>query len=114
MKAYESSERYLGKVRECCNYAVRSAKSFVDKGDPTHRQAGGNGEVMLRETLKNDLTTFTDEVIENPFKVDQKAYVMSNMITFILMALAAALAIAAYFVKPMLIIGSFISRSLHF
>lgn len=108
MKAYESSERYLGKVRECCNYAVRSAKSFVDKGDPTHRQSGGNGEVMLRETLKNDLTTFTDEVIENPFKVDQKAYVMSNMITFILMALAAALAIAAYFIKPMLIIGAFI------
>lgn len=29
MKAYETSERYEGKLRECCNYAARTAKNFA-------------------------------------------------------------------------------------
>ena len=97
MKAYETSERYVGKVRECCNYAVRSAKNFVDNGDNGRRQPGGNGSAQLRSILQNDLTNFCDEVVEEPFSVDQKAYIVSNLITFIFMLLAAALGIVAYY-----------------
>lgn len=97
MKAYETSERYVGKVRECCNYAVRSAKNFVDHGDNGHRQPGGNGAQQLRSVLQSDLTVFCDEVVEEPFSVDQKAYIVSNVITFIFMLISAALGILAYY-----------------
>ncbi len=97
MKASESSERYVGKVRECCNYAVRSAKTFADSSDNAHRQPGGDGETVLRETLQQDLTAFCDEIDESTFQVKQKAYVVGNMWTFVFMILTAALGILTNF-----------------
>lgn len=98
MKASESSPRYTGKVRECCNYAVRSAKNFLQNADAGHRQPGGNGESQLRDMLKENLNTFCDgNVAEESFRTNQKAYVVSNFLTFILMLIAAALTILAQF-----------------
>lgn len=97
MKASETSERYVGKVRECCNYSVRSAKKFLDTADIDQRQAGGTGVEELKSVLKEDLSTFTDEIIENPFSTDQKAYAASNLINFVFMLIAVALAVGAYF-----------------
>ena len=104
MKASESSDRYIGKVRECCNYAVRSAKSFADSSNNEHRQTGGDGEAELRSSLQADLTSFCDEVDENPFGANQKAYVVSNTLTFVFMLLSIALAI----VIPILSLNSMI------
>lgn len=97
MKASETSERYVGKVRECCNYSARSAKKFLDEADASHRQSGGKGVEQLKDVLQNDLSVFTDEIIENPFSTDQQAYVVSNLINFIFMIASAALAILAFF-----------------
>ena len=99
MKAYETSERYVGKVRECCNYAVRSSKSFVDNGEPNKRQPGGRGEEMLRTQLTEDLKGFCDEVDEVNFYAKQKAYILSNLLTFIFMTAAAAFGILAVLIN---------------
>lgn len=99
MKANETFERYEGKVRECCNYAVRSSKSFVDNGDPTKRQPGGKGELMLREQLTKDLQSFCDEVDEVNFYAKQKAYITSNLLTFIFMTAAAAFGILSILIN---------------
>ena len=64
MKASETFERYDGKVRECCNYAVRSSKSFMENADTNKRQPGGKAELLLREQLTSDLKEFCDEVDE--------------------------------------------------
>lgn len=98
MKASESSEHYVGKVRECCNYAVRSAKNFADSENNSTRQPGGPGEAVLRETLQKDLTAFSDEVDENLFHVKQKAYVVGNIWTLVFMVVAAFLGILSTFV----------------
>lgn len=108
MKAYETFERYDGKVRECCNYAVRSSKSFVDNADPDKRQPGGKGEVMLREQLKSDLQEFCDEVDEVNFYAKQKAYITSNLLTFIFMVATAALAILAILINKYFILAALI------
>lgn len=99
MKASETFERYEGKVRECCNYAVRSSKSFVDNGDPNKRQPGGKGELMLREQLTKDLQDFCDEVDEVNFYAKQKAYITSNLLTFIFMTASAAFGILAILIN---------------
>lgn len=95
MKASESSERYVGRVRESCNYAVRSAKSFADGEDNQTRQPGGSGETALRNTLHKDLTSFSDEIDENLFHVKPKAHGTANVWSLVLMIIAAALAIVS-------------------
>ena len=109
MKASETSERYAGKVRECCNYAVRSSKNLVKQTDSEHRQAGGEGEIELRNALKSDLTVFCDEITENPFTFNPKAERRTNIIVFLFMTLSSVLAVLAYFYDPMLILGALIS-----
>lgn len=108
MKASETFERYDGKVRECCNYAVRSSKSFVDNGEPTKRQPGGKGELMLRDQLTKDLQTFCDEVDEVNFFAKQKAYITSNLLTFLFMAGSAALGILAILLNLNFILGAIV------
>lgn len=95
MKAYESSERYEGKVRECCNYAARTAKNFATAGNNTKRQACGDDEKRLAETLKADLGGFADTVTEEHFTADQAAYILSNLLIFIFMLISAAAGICA-------------------
>ena len=112
MKAYETFERYDGKVRECCNYAVRSSKSFIENGEPNKRQPGGKGEVMLREQLKTDLTNFCDEVEEVSFYAKQKAYITSNLLTFIFMVATAVLAILGILINKYFILGALITSLL--
>ena len=117
MKASDSSPRYVGKVRECCNYAVRSAKNFMQNGDAGHRQPGGSGEAQLRDMLTKDLSVFCDEVTQEPFNTNQRAYFASNLLTFLFMLLTAALAILAYFFDDYLvaaIIASFATAILAF
>ena len=97
MKASESSERYVGKVRECCNYAVRSAKNFSGSDANSSRQPGGSGEAALRENLKKDLASFTDEVEEVPVRVRQKAPTAVHRWTLYLMLITAVLAILGSF-----------------
>ena len=58
MKASESSERYVGKVRECCNYAVRSAKNFSGSDANSSRQPGGSGASPLRRAVLQRLRRF--------------------------------------------------------
>lgn len=108
MKASETGERYIGKVRECCNYAVRSAKTFVVNSDSGHRQPGGNGTDQLRAILTGDLDNFSDEIIEQTFSADQKAYVVSNLITFAFLLAATALAVLAYFYSPWIVIAALV------
>ncbi|MBQ8469244.1 MAG: hypothetical protein IJ547_01455 [Clostridia bacterium] len=112
MKANETFERYEGKVRECCNYAVRSSKSFVDNGDPNKRQPGGKGELMLREQLTKDLQGFCDEVDEVNFYAKQKAYITSNLLTFIFMTAAAAFGILAILINQNFLLAAIISSLL--
>lgn len=95
MKAYESSERYEGKVRECCNYAARTAKNFATSDNNTKRQPCGEDEKRLAETLKADLSNFADTVTEDRFTADQQAYILSNLLIFIFMLLSAAAGICA-------------------
>ena len=95
MKAYETSERYEGKLRECCNYAARTAKNFAASDNNTKRQACGPDEKTLAQNLKADLTSFTDKVIEDSFSADQAAYILSNLLIFIFMILSAAAGICA-------------------
>lgn len=109
MKASETSERYAGKVRECCNYAVRSSKNLVKQTDSGHRQAGGEGETELRNALKSDLSVFCDEVTENPFTFHPKSERKTDIMAFIFMTLSSVLAILAYFYDAMLILGALVS-----
>ena len=95
MKAFETSERYDGKVRECCNYAARTAKNFATGENNTKRQACGPDEKVLATNLKNDLSTFSDKVIEENFTADRAAYILSNFLIFLFMFLAAAASICA-------------------
>lgn len=95
MKAYETSERYEGKLRECCNYAARTAKNFATGENNSKRQACGPDEKVLADTLKADLTTFTDKVTEDNFTADRAAYILSNFLIFLFMILAAAAGICA-------------------
>ncbi|MDO5448142.1 MAG: M28 family peptidase [Clostridia bacterium] len=95
MKAYESSERYEGKVRECCNYAARTAKNFATAGSNTKRQPCGSDEKKLAEALKTDLEGFADTVIEDRFTADQQAYILSNLLVFIFMLISAAAGVCA-------------------
>ncbi len=106
MKASESSERYAGKVRECCNYAARSSKNFATSENNKSRQACGKDERFLAETLKKDLTMFCDSVSEDTFSVNQKAYILSNLLIFIFMIISAAAAICSFFIDDMLLIAS--------
>ena len=104
MKASETSERYAGKLRECCNYAARSAKNFAAGENNKSRQACGKDEKVLAETLKKDLSSFCDSVSEDTFSVNQKAYIFSNLLIFIFMLLSAAAAICSFFIDDMLLI----------
>lgn len=106
MKAYETSERYAGKVRECCNYAARSAKNFATGENNKSRQACGKDEKILADTLKNDLSTFCDSVCEETFAANQKAYIMSNLLVFVFMLLSAASAICGFFIDDILFISA--------
>lgn len=108
MKELDTSPRSIGKIRECCNYAVRSSKNYLTNADAAHRQMGGNGETQLRDMLQKDLTGFCDVVTEEPFRANQKAYVTSNMLTFLFMLLSAGLAILAYFFNDMIVIAAFV------
>lgn len=112
MKASETFERYDGKVRECCNYAVRSSKSFIENGDPNKRQPGGKGELMLRDQLKSDLQEFCDQVDEVNFYAKQKAYITSNMLTFIFMLCTAALCILAILINKYFILAALVTSLL--
>lgn len=114
MKASESSEHYVGKVRECCNYAVRSAKSFADSDNNKTRQPGGPGESALRDTLYQDLSSFSDDVDQDLYRVKQKSDVAGNTWTLVFMILAAVLAIVSTFVPavvaaPVLIAAAVLS-----
>ena len=95
MKAYESSERYESKVRECCNYAARTAKNFATAGNNTKRQACGEDEKKLASALQADLGGFADTVTEEHFTADQAAYILSNLLIFIFMLISAAAGICA-------------------
>lgn len=97
MKAYETSERYVGKVRECCNYSVRSAKKYLDEEDALHRQCGGEGVEQLRGRLQADLSCFTDTIDLQPISIDKQTYVASNIINAVFMLISAAFAILAYY-----------------
>lgn len=93
MKANETSERYAGKVRECCNYAARSAKNFAAGDNNKKRQPCGPDEKVLATTLKADLTGFGDTITEETFSADQKAYILSNLLMFVFMLISAACAV---------------------
>ncbi len=108
MKASETFERYDGKVRECCNYAVRSSKSFVENADVTKRQAGGKSELLLREQLTSNLKDFCDEVDEASFSAKTKAYITSNMLTFIFMLATGILVVLSLILDPRFIYGALI------
>ncbi len=108
MKASDSSERYAGKVRECCNYAARSAKNFVKDEKTYRRQPCGEDEKRLAETLKEDLSTFCDTVSEETFNASQKAYILSNFLVFLFMILAGVAAILGYFINELIIIASLV------
>ena len=108
MKASETSERYIGKVRECCNYAARSAKKFIGDDKKTSRQPCGKDETRLLEALKADLSTFCDTVTESSYPVSQKAYILSNFLVFLFMLLAGVTAILGYFINELIIIGTFV------
>ena len=108
MKASETSERYAGKVRECCNYAARSAKNFIKDEKTYKRQPCGEDEKKLAETLKEDLSTFCDTVSEEIFHASQKAYILSNFLVFLFMILAGATAILGYFINELIIIASLV------
>lgn len=112
MKANETFERYDGKVRECCNYAVRSSKSFVENADINKRQAGGKAELLLREQLTSDLKEFCDEVSEVSFFAKQKAYITSNVLTFFFMLATAVLAILATLMNFHFILGAVVTSLL--
>lgn len=112
MKANETFERYEGKVRECCNYAVRSSKSFMENADINKRQPGGKGELMLREQLTHDLQEFCDKVDQNTFYAKQKAYITSNLLTFIFLLITAACAILAIHLSPYFILGALVASLL--
>ena len=108
MKAKDSSERYAGKVRECCNYAARSAKNFIGNEKNYKRQPCGEDEKKLALKLKEDLAVFCDSVSEDTFVARQKAYVISNLLVFIFMILAAVAAILGYYYNELIIIVSLV------
>lgn len=108
MKANETFERYEGKVRECCNYAVRSSKSFMENADTNKRQPGGKAELLLRDQLTSDLQNFCDEVDIVNFYAKQKAYITSNLLTFIFMVATAALCILAFLINPYFILAALV------
>ena len=112
MKANETFERYDGKVRECCNYAVRSSKSFMENADTNKRQAGGKAELVLRDQLTKDLKEFCDEVDEVSFYAKQKAYITSNLLTFIFMVATAVFAILFSLVNPYFILAALVTALL--
>lgn len=112
MKANETFERYDGKVRECCNYAVRSSKSFLENADVNKRQAGGKAELVLREQLTSDLKEFCDEVTEASFYAKQKAYITSNALTFLFMLATAVLAILSTIMDLRFILGALVTSLL--
>lgn len=112
MKASETFERYDGKVRECCNYAVRSSKSFMENADTNKRQAGGKAELVLRDQLTKDLKEFCDEVDEVSFYAKQKAYITSNLLTFIFLVAAAVFAILFSLVNPYFILAALVTALL--
>lgn len=97
MKAFETSERYAGKVRECCNYAARTAKNFAVGDNNKKRQACGPDEKILASNLKADLSSFADIVEEEEFTANQSAYILSNLLTFIFMLISGAAAICVCF-----------------
>ena len=99
MKAYETSERYAGKLRECCNYAARTAKVFAQGSNNTKRQPCGEDEKLLASNLKEDLSKFCDTVVEENFAADQKAYILSNLLVAIFMILSIAMTICSYFIE---------------
>ena len=112
MKASETFERYDGKVRECCNYAVRSSKSFMENADTNKRQAGGKAELVLRDQLTKDLKEFCDEVDEVSFYAKQKAYITSNLLTFIFLVATAVFAILFSLVNPYFILAALVTALL--
>ncbi|NLL63487.1 MAG: Zn-dependent exopeptidase M28 [Ruminococcaceae bacterium] len=117
MKAYESYEYYDGKVRECCNYAVRSAKNFATSDNNKKRQPCGPDEKHLASILKKDLTQFCDTVVEENFTADQQAYILSNLLIFIFMLISIVLAILSFFFAEyflFIMIGSIVFSLLAF
>ncbi len=112
MKASETFERYDGKVRECCNYAVRSSKSFMENADTNKRQPGGKAELLLREQLTSDLKEFCDEVDEVSFYAKQKAYITSNALTFIFLLATAVFGILFSIWNPYFILAALVTALL--
>ena len=112
MKASETFERYDGKVRECWNYAVRSSKSFMENADTNKRQADGKAELVLRDQLTKDLKEFCDEVDEVSFYAKQKAYITSNLLTFIFLVATAVFAILFSLVNPYFILAALVTALL--
>ena len=112
MKASETFERYDGKVRECCNYAVRSSKSFMENADTNKRQADGKAELVLRDQLTKDLKEFCDEVDEVSFYAKQKAYITSNLLTFSFLVATAVFAILCSLVNPYFILAALVTALL--
>ena len=112
MKASETFERYDGKVRECCNYAVSSSKSFMENADTNKRQADGKAELVLRDQLTKDLKEFCDEVDEVSFYAKQKAYITSNLLTFIFLVATAVFAILFSLVNPYFILAALVTALL--
>lgn len=100
MKAFESNEQYVGKVRECTNYAVRSIKNLVKDGTVTNkRQPCGPEETKMNEFYKTELGGFCDSVTTSTYNTDLSAHKASNIFVFVFMLLAVAAAIAANFIK---------------
>ena len=112
MKASETFERYDGKGRECCNSAVRSSKSFMENADTNKRQADGKAELVLRDQLTKDLKEFCDEVDEVSFYAKQKAYITSNLLTFIFLGATAVFAILFSLVNPYFILAALVTALL--
>lgn len=108
MKASDSSERYAGKVRECCNYAARSAKNFIKDEKSFKRQPCGEDEAKLAGVLKEDLSGFCDTVTEETFTASQKAYILSNFLVFIFMIIAGVCAILGYYINELIIVASLV------
>ncbi|MDO5014725.1 MAG: hypothetical protein Q4E28_02060 [Clostridia bacterium] len=108
MTAFESNNRYVGDVRECSNYAVRTLKKTIKENSEMilNRAPASKNEIAFSEILKKESDAFSDQVIDKTYtaRLNRKRY--SNFFNGFLLLVMTVLIFLSHALLPILSIPS--------
>ncbi|MDR0314511.1 MAG: M28 family peptidase [Oscillospiraceae bacterium] len=108
MKASESSSNYIGKVRECTNYAVRNIKNLSKEGYIESRGAGSKAEAGIQKKLQSELESFSDSVKFESFSAKTKTGMITNIFLLSFIVLSSFSLIASTFITGAFLLVSIV------